>query len=320
MKILPGDLSKMRLYNIYYLCKEYIGDIGGLDFASLANNQGFEMRHWEACKKSMTIIRQIPFLKDYVDDFYAMIPVFVREEINPRIDSNIRSKLLKKQKEIFDKMQAVIELYEGLDITSNENGIDVKMPPCGSLKEYMAYLKEIDFIFCQCPFLQHEDGEIRYNTVDVGSQWLNFLIMAASGTAAVGYILNNLAMLVDKAVQVKSHLLNLKQQEEILRSQELQNDMLEASIESFNVLKNHYLSEAVKEIENKNEDTVLQDGEERWKAEKSLEKLCNLMDKGVEIYASIDADRQIQVLFPALGGNVELPDNILKLIEDKKEG
>ena len=121
-------------------------------------------------------------------------------------------------------------------------------------------------------------------------------------------------------MQVKSHLLSLKQQEEILRNQKLQNDILETSVESFKLLKSHYLSEAVKEIENMNEESRLENGEERGKAEKSLEKLCDLLDKGVEIYASIDADRQIQMLFPALGGNVELPDNILKLLEDKKEG
>ena len=310
----------MRLYNTYYVCKKFVNDISELLFASINAGQVYEIQNWERYKETLLVVRQVPFLKSHVNSFYNIVPVFVREDVKPRIDSTIRSKLEAKKEVIVDKMQAVIELYEGLGIAPNGNGIDVKIPPCSSLKEYMAYLKEIDFIFSQCPFLQHEEGEIRFHTVDVGSQWLTFLIIAASGTAVVSYILNNLAVLVDKAVQVKSHLLNLKQQEEILRSQELHNDMLEASLESYNVLKNHYLSEAVKEIENKNEAIVLQDGEDRGKAEKSLEKLCSLMDKGVEMYASIDTDRQIQVLFPSLGENMELSDNILKLIEDKKEG
>ena len=320
MKIRMVVFGGMRLYNTYYLCKEYIDDIKELEYKTIITGSSYELQNWENCKKGMTVIRQIPFLKWYVDDFYESVPVFTREDENPKIDSDTRNRLISKQKSLIKKMETVIELYESLDIGANENGIDVKIPSCDSLKEYTAYLKELDFVFSQCPFLRHSEGEIKFRTVDVGSQWLTFLIAATAGTAAVSYILNNLAILVDKAVQVKSHLLSLKQQEEILRSQKLQNDILETSVESFKLLKSHYLSEAVKEIENMNEESRLENGEERGKAEKSLEKLCDLLDKGVEIYASIDADRQIQMLFPALGGNVELPDNILKLLEDKKEG
>ena len=310
----------MRLYNTYYVCKKFVDDISELSFASINLGQAYVIQNWERYKETLLVVRQVPFLKSHVDSFYNIVPVFVREDVEPRIDSTIRSKLEAKKKVTVDKMQAVIELYEDLDIAPNGNGIDVKIPHCGSLKEYMAYLKEIDFIFSQCPFLQHEEGEIRFHTVDVGSQWLTFLIVSASGAAVASYILSNLAQLVDKAVQVKSHLLNLKQQEEILRSQKLQNEALDASIESFQILRKHYLEEAIKEIEYENESVTLQDGEERGKAEKSLEKLCALMDKGVEIYASVDTRREIQMLFPALGGNIELPESVLKLIEDKKEG
>lgn len=310
----------MRLYNTYYVCKKFVDDISELSFASMNSGQAYEIQQWGGYKEALLAVRQVPFLKAYVDAFYNTIPVFVREDKGPRIDPNTRNKLEAKKRVIVDKMQTVIELYEDLNIAPNENGIDVKIPSCSSLKEYRAYLKDIDFVFSQCPFLQHESGEIRFHAVDVGSQWLTFLIMAASGTAVISYILGNLAQLVDKAVQVKSHLLNLKQQEEILRSQKLSNEVLETSIESFHILRKHYLEEAVKEIESENDNATLQDYEERGRAEKSLEKLCTLMEKGVEIYASVNTRHEIQILFPALGGNMELPESVLKLIEDKKEG
>lgn len=312
----------MRLYNTYYLCRECINDIIDLDFLLVNTTAGqvYEMQDWKKCKKAMAVIRQIPFLRESVDSFYDGIPVFVRENAAPRVDSGIRNSLVDRQRRLADKMRAVIELYESLDIGTNENGIDVKIPPCDSLKEYIAYLKEIDFIFSQCPFLQHECGEIKYRAVDVGSQWLTFFVAAAAGTAAVSYIFNNLAMLVDKAVQLKSHLISLKQQEEILRSQKLQDDILNSNVEMFNTLRAHYLSEAVKEMENSEGGAPLKDGDERGRAEKSIEKLCALLDKGVQIYASVDTDRQIQMLFPPIGENVELPESILKLIEEKKEG
>lgn len=320
MRIKMEVYGGMRLYNTYYLCRECIDDISDLNFSDMGTGQAYQMQDWEKCKNAMAIIRQIPFLKKYVDSLYDKIPVFVRENAAPKVDFDTRNKILRNQREIVAKMQAVIELYESLDVSTNENGIDVKIPPCNSLKEYITYLKEIDFIFSQCPFLQHESGEIKYRAVDVGSQWLTFFVAAAAGTAAVSYIFNNLAMLVDKAVQLKSHLTSLKQQEEILRSQKLQDDILNSNVEIFNTLKSHYLSEAVNEMENSEEGAPLKDGDERGRAEKSIEKLCVLLDKGVQIYASVDTDRQIQMLFPPLGGNVELPESILKLIEEKKEG
>lgn len=71
-------------------------------------------------------------------------------------------------------------------------------------------------------------------------------------------------------------------------------------------------------IEVENKDTPLKDGEERGKVEKCMEKLGELMDKGVEIYASIDTGKDIQVLFPALQDKVELSDSVIKYIEDKQ--
>lgn len=52
----------------------------------------------------------------------------------------------------------------------------------------MSYLKEIDFILTQCPYLSSEKEELKFNNVDVGSQWLSFFLIAA-GTFQ---ILNNL--------------------------------------------------------------------------------------------------------------------------------
>ncbi len=309
----------MRLYNIYYLCKEYEDTFLNFSIRQTNISNVYKIERWEEYKKGLSVIRKIVFLQPYVDALYDIVPVFVREKKQPEIDSVTRNALLDSNKGILNKIQAIIELYESLNLGEGLDGVDVKIPKCDSLGEYISYLKDIDFIFEQCPFLQHKDGIIKFKNVDVGSQWLTFLIVATSGTAAVTYILNNLAMLLDKAVQLKSHLINLREQEEIVRSKKLGNDALESSLEMFDALKRHYLSEAVKDLEEKNTENPLKDGEEKGKVEKSLEKLCGLLEKGVEIYASIDTDKDIQVLFPALGDKVELPGDILGLIEDKEK-
>ena len=44
------------------------------------------------------------------------------------------------------------------------------------------------------------------------------------------------------------------------------------------------------------------------KLKKSLEKITELMEKGVEIYTSIDTDKDIQLLFPPLEKQEALSD------------
>ena len=63
----------------------------------------------------------------------------------------------------------------------------------------------------------------------------------------------------------------------------------------------------------------LDNPEERDKAERSLEKLELLLERGCEIYATLDAPEEIQALFPEIQGNLELPDNIMNYLEDKEE-
>ena len=77
------------------------------------------------------------------------------------------------------------------------------------------------------------------------------------------------------------------------------------------------MSEITSSLEN--EISPLEDGDQRGRLEKSLEKLCNLLDKGVEIYASIDSPNDVQVLFPTLNEQERLPETILKYLEDKND-
>ena len=70
-------------------------------------------------------------------------------------------------------------------------------------------------------------------------------------------------------------------------------------------------------IEEQSPENKITDNEERTKAEKSLEKITELMEKGVEIYTSIDTDKDIQLLFPPLEKQEALSDDLIKLLEDK---
>lgn len=318
MQIPMKEVSKLRLYNVYYLCKNLIKIFAENRIETKMANREYYINNWDEYKTALESLRQIQMFVEIVDDLYETIPVFVREKNRPEIDHEIKNKFIYKNNMIVDKMNTIIDLYESMNLKDSKNGIDVKIPECNDLKDYIWYLKEIDFILTQCPYLLCNEEQIQFANVDVGSNWLSFLIEISAGTTVACYILNNIAKLLDKAMILKSHYLSIKQQEEeALKMAHEKTELADSIIEIFNRLKKHYINEVVSQLEE--EIKPLKDGEERGKVEKSLEKLTTLLDKGVEIYASLDTPKDIQVLFPEIGETKKLPDSILNFLEDKNE-
>lgn len=311
------EVYKMRFYNVYFLCKNLIQIFQEDRIETKKTNQEYYIQNWDEYKTALESLRQIPMFKISVDEIYNTIPVFVRENAKPEIDYSTCNLFINKNKNIVYKMNTLIELYESMDLKDNKKGIDVKIPSCNELKDYIWYLKEIDFIFTQCPYLLCSDEQIQFSNVDVGSNWLSFVIEISVGSTVAYGILNNMAKLLEKAIILKSNYLSVRQQEEALKIAQKKTELADREIEIFNTLKKHYMSEAVSQLEE--EINPLKDGEERGKVEKSLEKLTVLLDKGVEIYASLDTPKDVQVLFPEIGETKRLPDDILKFIEDKNE-
>lgn len=109
-----------------------------------------------------------------------IIPVYVRSDANPRIDSVTKINFNSVLNEIKIRLDSVVKLYESLEAGEAKEGIDIKIPRCNDLKEYIQYMKDIDFILSQCPFISGSGEEIVFNTVDVGSMWLSLFIKAGS--------------------------------------------------------------------------------------------------------------------------------------------
>ena len=115
--------------------------------------------------------------------------------------------------------------------------------------------------------------------------------------------------MVERAIAMKSYLVTIRQQEEMLTTMKLKNEIAEETIDAFKTMKRMTMDGYIKDIES--EMGELKDGEERGKVEKSLEKIGALIDKGVEIYSSIEAPNEIKALFPMSENNVLLPDNLV---------
>lgn len=114
---------------------------------------------------------------------------------------------------------------------------------------------------------------------------------------------------------LRSHYITLQQQEEMLRSQQIKNDLAEQQIELFTTLKTIYINEEISKLESNYGKPC--DPEERDKVEMSLDKLILFLDKGGEIYATLDSPEDVQALFPQMQTNYELPSDIIKYLEEK---
>lgn len=305
----------MKLYNIFYICKSCLPAIKNVKVSEIYNNTNVALiNNWSNCKASLDILQNIECFSEKIHELYKLLDWRISLD-EPRLPLSDKDKFIKTLSEITYAVEILVNLCNEMEIGKTESGIDVKIPKCNSLKEYMGYLKEIDFMFTQCPYLLHDKEEIKFNNVDVGSQWLVFAI---TGITASFYILNNLAKLVQKAIAISSNILVYRQQEEALKEMQLKGEILEETVDVFKKFKQTLLENSVADLEN--DIGELQDGEERDKVKKTLENMVVLMNKGVEIYSSIETPKEIKVLFPMDKDNAILPDNITKLIEDKENG
>ena len=302
----------MRLYTIYKICKQNIDALEQCERNSIYKNGEFvlNIKGWNNVRRSITNLYSIEAFKEVIERIYNDVPIMYRD-----IDSwelSAKGSMFNRDIDILiHEISGLIRIYESFGYQEKELGIDIKMPP-GDFSDFVSSIRTLEYIFTQCPLFKNNDGEIQFSNVDVGSTWLTFFIV---GSGAV-VLAKNVAEFFSKAITLKSRLNNIEQQEELLRSAQIKNDVLESSVKTFDLLRettiNHILDDLVgTEVENN-------DHEGRDKTKLALEKMTELIDKGMEIYASIDTPEEIQVLFPEPETGGLLTDNITKLLTTEK--
>ncbi|MBD5089348.1 MAG: hypothetical protein HDT30_11170 [Clostridiales bacterium] len=305
----------MRLYNIYYICKNTLDSIKELKYTEAKVSNIYRIDNWETVREGLIILKAIPFLAKYIDNIFECVPIYSRKRERPQVDTLERDKIIRLMRDLVARTDTVIELYESMEKGEAKEGIDIKIPECDSFKEYIQYMKDIDFIFSQSPFISKSKEEIVFNTVDVGSIWLSFFVKA---TAGAHVILNILSKMSEMAIKIKSNSVVIKQQEEMLKTMQQKNEIGSEVIDVFKKLKENILDDAVSELEVECNLSV-KEPEDRDRARRTLEKYAELIDKGVEIYCAIETPTDIKVQFPFSDNAPEIPEGLLKLIEEKKE-
>ena len=309
----------MKLYNIYYLCKNCIDICQELNISRKKDTADYYIENWSEYKKILEQLQKIELFSNITYSIYRLVPSMVVDKIQPIISAERKDSILGYNNNLVLMMQTVIDLYDSMNLKMDGKGIDIKIPECNDLKEYMAYLKELDFVFCNCPYLLCENEKIKFSSVDVGSNWLTFIIEISVAAGVVAWtgsiILKNLAAIMDSVLVLKSHLVSIKRDEQLLRLSEKKGDLIDSELEIFDKLKKIYINQATESLESQLGE--ISDPEDKTKLEKSLEKLSNLLDKGIEIQASIDLPLDVQLLFPEVLEQQKISSDILKYLEEK---
>lgn len=207
----------------------------------------------------------------------------------------------------------IIDFCESAGIVPSELGFDVKMPQTDDFEQFVKNLNSLQIILQQCPYFNVDGERIEIHAVDIGSIWMRFAIIATTSSIA----LSNIATAVDKCVKVASHMTTYRQQQEEWRMQKVADDLLASMIENHKNIINHETNMVVEELQNElNKDNEKLSPEDVQRLKTSMEHLINLMDKGMEIYASVNAPQEVKDKFPTSDEIKSLNEPIKMLTEE----
>lgn len=307
----------MRFKNAYIICQENIDIITSpLDMRRIESSQKelYEFEKWEMFNKSLTALYDIQVLNKIIINIYELIDnsvKYAKKNITPCLYKEDKEKFIVCRNKLTEYMNFIISMGDTLNFGIEENTFDIKIPPNITFSELIKCMKSMEFIFTQCPYLNQKDDKITFEAVDVGSAWFVF---AAAGT----FIMERLGKIVDLAVNIKSHILTCRAQANQLKTMKLQNDLLENVIDTQKKMIGAFLDVSVSQLQKEYSD-IKTTPEEDEKTKHAISELANWMTKGLEIYASINASKDVQALFPSSEKQrLELKD-IERIAEKSKE-
>jgi len=308
----------MRLRNIYVLCNENLDKIKAIKGTTSANNSSYTVvTGWNSFLEAYNKLNEIAFLNDDISNLVSSVPEIYRHQKQFTVTNTEWSKIIQNRNELVSSMVSVIKLYESMELNSEEKiGLDIKLPKCEDFSDFKKYIDELEFILYKCPFFKIEGEDLKFKTLDVGSMWLNFLVVGAS-IGAASIILNNIAAFLDKCIIVKSHKITVEQQEMQLQSMTMEEKQKKEILKGIKQIYQAQVDTIISELE-KETGVKLKNGEERGVVSQAFDKANVLIDKGLQIYSTIDSPKEVKALFEPIEMKYFSISEGLKKLEDKE--
>lgn len=315
----------MKLRSIYLICKENYDIIANFSAVELRTTEPlrkmYRVSNWLSYISRLLKLSEIDILKNRCEKVINAIPEWYINENEFNL-SNIDWERVKNfNNDIAKEMKVIIKLYNSMGLSTDEKiGIDIKIPPCNELSEYVSYVSELDFIFSKCPFLQSDNEKWIFDNVDVGSDWITLLVEFVGVATGVSVLLKNLAVFLDKCVIIRSHYLDTVKQKAELEKEEKDEEKKKNIIEYIERLYQKEVEKAINELEEVSGYKVENnDGDEKGRIKETFNRMGKLIDKGLQIYSTIDAPKEAQILFEPLEEKYENIEDKLKFLEKKED-
>lgn len=288
----------MRVHEMFYLVNKALE--AWVDPSFHERRAGSEVVSY-SCQNAEDIVSLLkplmPFqvIKEQIDIIYGTHDTFYKGKPGA-LTKNEKDKIVTSMQKIKSILLTMQSMCKALGVDLDSCGFDIKLPPNMTLSELSECTKDLNHIFTQCPLLHSDDEQIQFRGVDVGSMWLTFAIIGVGVTTAF-YILNNIAAMVDKIMIIRSHAAACQQQEELIRQAKLKNDMLQTIVDANKQAIKMLTRQVAEELAAENGVTSHDDIAH---IEGSLSMLKEWVDKGLEVYAAVDAPKEVKAVFPPL--------------------
>lgn len=311
----------MKLKDIYFICKNNYEIISS---CKLIVNEELCECHLDDEKKINKILDEelssVEYLRSSVNCFKKELADLdgFEPRTSPQTDKYERAK-----KELIRKMDSVINIYESLGLNRKvEVGLDIKLPVTKDFQDFRKNIDDLDFVFSKCPFFKSEEEELRFDGLDVGSEWLNFVVVGLVGTSSTlllgSVLLNNVAAFIDKCIAIRNHKAIVRQQKELIELSIIEQKEKEELLKQLNRIIEIQIDNVIKDMEEISGHKII-DGDEKGRVEQSFDKLEKLIDKGLQIYSTIGAPPEVRALFEPLEMKYLSIQNEIKEIEKKSD-
>lgn len=296
----------MRLYTMYYLCKNNMEAFKNVEGRQTNTNRDeYRVAKWPEIKQGIDNLYSILSLREHLNDVYQIVPTAYKYLDYVDFNKATLDRFNIKLNKLNTSIQTIVELYESLGYNETENNLEVKIPDGIELNKLVKLFGELDFVLNQCPIIDRDGNTSTVVKTDVGSIWF-ILAGTAAFLKSVGYIVN-------VTIKARADLASIKELEALCIEMSAKADVAQVLTSTLKEKKDVVMRKYVDEIKTLTGKTL--NPEEEDKVEKCISKLDDLLESGVKVYAAINTPREIQVLFPEQPDLKLLPEDAIKLIE-----
>lgn len=311
----------MKFRNIYILCKENYDAIEKMNSNSISINgrSGIKVSGWGNASYAVTRLMEADIFKKQANLLIESIPVFYRTRDSFEVTNEEWKKIISAKNELLKIMNTVMLIFgETGQMTEERMGLDIKLPKYNDFSEFAEYIRELDFIFTKCPFVQDKEERITFENVDIGSTWLTFFLVGTGTVVGGSILLNNIVAFIDKCIILRSHYLSYQKQKNDLEIEKRNEDEKQTILSYISLTYTKEVDSVIKELETVTGHEVV-DADEQHRIRLSMEKMGFLIDKGLQIYSSIDSPAEVKVLFEPLKMKYIEIGKKIELLEDKEK-